>query len=167
MTSFYDDIDLDDMRFDADKQVIYAASRSILPPVKSLCRLDILIFHLTPQQMFTYPCPCGDRFQITVEDLEDGEEVMRTRALPACSQPPLQPPPSPPPFSSSSSSSSPQVARCPSCSLIIRVMFVPLTPSRKISNPHSVTTQKNSLPLYPRRGTNVLLQRRLISPPPP
>ncbi|XP_054153499.1 diphthamide biosynthesis protein 3-like [Oppia nitens] len=38
---------------------------------------------------FTYPCPCGDTFAITREDLENGEDV----------------------------------ARCPSCSLIVRVIF--------------------------------------------
>jgi hypothetical protein len=53
-------------------------------------------------QMFTYPCPCGDRFQITVEDLEDGEEVLPplNLALAACSLPHLpstSPPPLPPP----------------------------------------------------------------------
>ena len=24
---------------------------------------------------YTYPCPCGDKFFITVEDLENGEEI--------------------------------------------------------------------------------------------
>ena len=40
-------------------------------------------------QIFYYPCPCGDRFQITVEELQDGEEV----------------------------------AHCPSCTLIIRIIY--------------------------------------------
>ncbi|XP_068530413.1 diphthamide biosynthesis protein 3 [Anas acuta] len=38
---------------------------------------------------YSYPCPCGDRFLITREDLENGEEV----------------------------------ATCPSCSLILRVIY--------------------------------------------
>ncbi|CAG2109370.1 unnamed protein product, partial [Medioppia subpectinata] len=38
---------------------------------------------------FSYPCPCGDTFTITREDLENGEDV----------------------------------ARCPSCSLIVRVIY--------------------------------------------
>ncbi|KAL7615196.1 diphthamide biosynthesis protein 3 [Lactuca sativa] len=38
---------------------------------------------------FTYPCPCGDLFQITKEDLKIGEEI----------------------------------ARCPSCSLYITVIY--------------------------------------------
>lgn len=39
-------------------------------------------------QTFFYPCPCGDKFQISFEELAMGEEI----------------------------------ARCPSCSLIIRVI---------------------------------------------
>ncbi|XP_074571952.1 diphthamide biosynthesis protein 3 [Curcuma longa] len=42
-------------------------------------------------QAFTYPCPCGDLFQITKEDLRLGEEI----------------------------------ARCPSCSLFITVVYNP------------------------------------------
>ncbi|XP_009607113.2 diphthamide biosynthesis protein 3-like [Nicotiana tomentosiformis] len=33
-------------------------------------------------QAFTYPCPCGDLFQITKEDLKLGEEIAR---CPSCS----------------------------------------------------------------------------------
>eukprot|EP01018_Ginkgo_biloba_P007896 Gb_21404 [translate_table: standard] len=40
-------------------------------------------------QAFTYPCPCGDLFQITKADLQAGEEI----------------------------------ARCPSCSLYITVVY--------------------------------------------
>ncbi|QIW96806.1 hypothetical protein AMS68_002324 [Peltaster fructicola] len=40
-------------------------------------------------QMYHYPCPCGDRFEINIDDLRDGEEI----------------------------------AVCPSCSLMIRVIF--------------------------------------------
>ena len=40
-------------------------------------------------QIYHYPCPCGDRFQIAVEDLWDEEDI----------------------------------AVCPSCSLMIRVIF--------------------------------------------
>lgn len=32
--------------------------------------------------IFYYPCPCGDRFQITLEDLKNGEEIAR---CPSCS----------------------------------------------------------------------------------
>ncbi|VDL95382.1 unnamed protein product [Schistocephalus solidus] len=41
------------------------------------------------EETFFYPCPCGDRFQITKEELESGEDI----------------------------------ARCPSCSLMIRVIY--------------------------------------------
>ena len=40
-------------------------------------------------QIYHYPCPCGDRFEIAIADLRDGEEV----------------------------------AVCPSCSLMIKVIF--------------------------------------------
>ncbi|KAL6963930.1 hypothetical protein U1Q18_034937 [Sarracenia purpurea var. burkii] len=33
-------------------------------------------------QAFTYPCPCGDLFQITKEDLRLGEDIAR---CPSCS----------------------------------------------------------------------------------
>lgn len=42
-------------------------------------------------QLYHYPCPCGDRFEITKESLEAGEDV----------------------------------AVCPSCSLIVRVIYEP------------------------------------------
>lgn len=59
--NIYDDVEIEDMTFDEDRQV------------------------------FTYPCPCGDRFVITVDELMDGEEI----------------------------------ARCPSCSLQIKVVYDP------------------------------------------
>ena len=55
----YDEIEIEDMTFDSTLQ----------------------IYH--------YPCPCGDRFEISIGDLRDGEEI----------------------------------AVCPSCSLMIRVVF--------------------------------------------
>lgn len=33
-------------------------------------------------QMFTYPCPCGDRFQIYLDDMFEGEKVA---VCPSCS----------------------------------------------------------------------------------
>lgn len=57
--SFYDEIEIEDMEYIEELQTFY------------------------------YPCPCGDKFEITLEDLECGEEV----------------------------------ARCPSCSLIIKVIY--------------------------------------------
>lgn len=43
------------------------------------------------EEMYYYPCPCGDRFQISKEELMEGEEV----------------------------------ATCPSCSLIVKVIYDP------------------------------------------
>lgn len=44
-------------------------------------------------QAFVYQCPCGDLFQITLDELRAGEEI----------------------------------ARCPSCSLFIRVIYNPVS----------------------------------------
>ena len=57
--AIYDEIEIEDMTFDKDLQ------------------------------LYTYPCPCGDKFQIALGDLEDSEDI----------------------------------AVCPSCSLMIRVIF--------------------------------------------
>jgi diphthamide biosynthesis protein 3 len=43
------------------------------------------------EQMYYYPCPCGDKFRIGLEELHDGEDI----------------------------------AKCPSCSLRIMVIFDP------------------------------------------
>jgi diphthamide biosynthesis protein 3 len=59
MAAFYDEVELEDFTFDSEDHIYY------------------------------YPCPCGDRFQITEAELEDGEEI----------------------------------ARCPSCSLMLRVIY--------------------------------------------
>lgn len=50
--STYDDVEIEDMVFDPDTQI------------------------------FTYPCPCGDRFQITIDDMYDGENIA---VCPSCS----------------------------------------------------------------------------------
>lgn len=60
--NFYDEVELEDMAYDEDRD------------------------------LFHYPCPCGDRFEITRQQLKDAEDV----------------------------------AKCPSCSLIIRVVFDPV-----------------------------------------
>lgn len=51
--------------------------------------------------VYQFPCPCGDKFQITLEDLLDEQDI----------------------------------AVCPSCSLMIRVIF-DLVCSTKTSSPH-------------------------------
>ena len=43
--SIYDEIEIEDMVFDPDLQ----------------------IYH--------FPCPCGDRFEIAIDDLRDGEDI--------------------------------------------------------------------------------------------
>lgn len=57
--NFYDEIEIEDMTYD----------------------LNLEIYH--------YPCPCGDKFEISISDLRDGEDI----------------------------------AVCPSCSLMIKVIF--------------------------------------------
>lgn len=43
--SFYEEVEIEDMTYDAE------------------------------QLMYFYPCPCGDKFRITLEELYDGEDV--------------------------------------------------------------------------------------------
>ncbi|KAH3839620.1 hypothetical protein DPMN_113052 [Dreissena polymorpha] len=52
MTVFHDEIEIEDMEFDKETETYY------------------------------YPCPCGDRFEITKEDLLNGEDVAK---CPSCS----------------------------------------------------------------------------------
>uniref|UniRef100_A0AAX7V3U1 Diphthamide biosynthesis protein 3 n=1 Tax=Astatotilapia calliptera TaxID=8154 RepID=A0AAX7V3U1_ASTCA len=59
MSVFHDEVEIEDFEYDEDTETYY------------------------------FPCPCGDRFAITKEDLENGEEV----------------------------------ATCPSCSLIVKVIY--------------------------------------------
>ncbi|KAF2689644.1 zf-CSL-domain-containing protein [Lentithecium fluviatile CBS 122367] len=46
-------------------------------------------FYDSTLQIYHHPCPCGDRFEIPLADMRDGEDI----------------------------------ARCPSCSLMIRIIF--------------------------------------------
>ncbi|CAH0402306.1 unnamed protein product [Chilo suppressalis] len=59
MTIFHDEVEIEDFEYDEDDEMYY------------------------------YPCPCGDRFQISKEELMAGEEV----------------------------------ATCPSCSLVVKVIY--------------------------------------------
>ncbi|PWY98348.1 zf-CSL-domain-containing protein [Testicularia cyperi] len=80
--SYYDEIELEDMSYDEEKD------------------------------LFHYPCPCGDRFEITRSQLKDAEDV----------------------------------ARCPSCSLIIRVVFDPIDFEDDDEPPrNTVDTSSNSV----------------------
>lgn len=64
MGAYYDEIEIEDMVWDENKAVYH------------------------------YPCPCGDRFEISRRQLADCEDI----------------------------------ATCPSCSLIIRIIFDPVSP---------------------------------------
>uniref|UniRef100_K3WTP3 Diphthamide biosynthesis protein 3 n=1 Tax=Globisporangium ultimum (strain ATCC 200006 / CBS 805.95 / DAOM BR144) TaxID=431595 RepID=K3WTP3_GLOUD len=50
--SVYDEVEIEDMEYDAEEQVYY------------------------------YPCPCGDKFFITLDELYDGEDIA---TCPSCS----------------------------------------------------------------------------------
>lgn len=52
MSVFHDEVEIEDFEFDDETETYY------------------------------YPCPCGDRFEITKEDLENGEDVA---TCPSCS----------------------------------------------------------------------------------
>lgn len=52
MSVYHDEVEIEDMEYDEETESYY------------------------------YPCPCGDRFQISLEDLENGEE---TATCPSCS----------------------------------------------------------------------------------
>lgn len=59
MSIYHDEVEIEDMEYDEETETYY------------------------------YPCPCGDRFEITKEELESGEDV----------------------------------AKCPSCSLMLKVIY--------------------------------------------
>jgi diphthamide biosynthesis protein 3 len=61
MALYYDEIEIEDFTYDKERD------------------------------LYTYPCPCGDKFQISTAQLRNGEDI----------------------------------ARCPSCSLIVRVIYDP------------------------------------------
>jgi len=52
-------------------------------------------FYDVTLQIYHHPCPCGDRFEISIADMRDGEDI----------------------------------ARCPSCSLMIRIIFDAVRPA--------------------------------------
>lgn len=72
MGAYYDEIEIEDMAWDDEKRVYH------------------------------YPCPCGDRFEISKKQLKNYEDI----------------------------------ATCPSCSLIIRVIYDPVSLSPMFSPPY-------------------------------
>ena len=45
MSSIYEEVEIEDMKFDETTE------------------------------MYTYPCPCGDKFSVSLEELRDGEDI--------------------------------------------------------------------------------------------
>ena len=84
MGAYYDEIEIEDMSWDAEKGVYH------------------------------YPCPCGDRFEISRQQLAACEDI----------------------------------ATCPSCSLIIRVIYDPVACRRSRSTVHGAMLLTG---LYPAR----------------
>ncbi|CAF0954878.1 unnamed protein product [Adineta steineri] len=80
-------------------QIAVGASAALGVMVTAAAACDRMAFHDEVEiedfeyddesETYYWPCPCGDRFQITKEELESGEDT----------------------------------ARCPSCSLIVRVIY--------------------------------------------
>nr|CAH0104658.1 unnamed protein product [Daphnia galeata] len=81
MSVYHDEVEIEDFEYDSDSEIYF------------------------------YPCPCGDRFEITKEQLENGEEE----------------------------------ATCPSCSLIVKVIYnkEEFMESEEIT--HSSSNKKESL----------------------
>lgn len=75
MSVFHDEVEIEDFEYDEEEETYY------------------------------YPCPCGDRFAISREELEAGEEV----------------------------------ATCPSCSLIVKVIYNPEDFEPTEDTTHTVT----------------------------
>lgn len=73
-------------------KLFYSCSKVYEAPFKMSIydeiEIEDMIFH-EATSLYTYPCPCGDQFEILLQDLRDGEDV----------------------------------AVCPSCSLMIKVIF--------------------------------------------
>lgn len=83
MSVYHDEIEIEDFEFDEENE----------------------IYH--------YPCPCGDRFEISKDDLLAGEEI----------------------------------ATCPSCSLIVRVIYDPDMFKYEMDDESQLNTKINELTL--------------------
>ncbi|KAI4126540.1 MAG: hypothetical protein LQ338_003696 [Usnochroma carphineum] len=51
------------------------------PSIYDEIELEDLTYH-PDTTLYTYPCPCGDQFEITLQDLRDGEDIA---VCPSCS----------------------------------------------------------------------------------
>ncbi|KAL9599811.1 MAG: hypothetical protein Q9219_003597 [cf. Caloplaca sp. 3 TL-2023] len=74
--------------FPKSQSTILTNSTMAEPSIYDEIELEDLAYH-PETTLYTYPCPCGDQFEITLQDLREGEDI----------------------------------AVCPSCSLMIRVIF--------------------------------------------
>ena len=45
-----------------------------MAPVYEEVEIEDMVFH-PESQTFTYPCPCGDKFVISLAELYDGEDI--------------------------------------------------------------------------------------------
>jgi diphthamide biosynthesis protein 3 len=80
-------------------------------------------------EIYHHPCPCGDRFEISVADMRDGEDI----------------------------------ARCPSCSLMIRIIFDPVSVFYlRVNHSRENETDNTCSRTYPQRRRSK--QRALPSP---
>lgn len=67
-------------------------------------------FYDATLQIYHHPCPCGDRFEISIADMRDGEDI----------------------------------ARCPSCSLMIRIIFDQVCPRAEEPKTSSIANNSES-----------------------
>lgn len=104
MANFYDEVEIEDMSFDKGKSIAWTLCQErkaqvfytdtchllkILAGQNSSCDLEYYADTKLENGLYHFPCPCGDRFEITLAQLKEGDDV----------------------------------ARCPSCSLIINVIY--------------------------------------------
>lgn len=80
MGAYYDEIEIEDMTWDEVLITVH------------VCVLAYKRFLLQEKRVYHYPCPCGDRFEISRQQLKEYEDI----------------------------------ATCPSCSLVIRVVYDPV-----------------------------------------
>ncbi|KAI4241811.1 MAG: hypothetical protein L6R40_004357 [Gallowayella cf. fulva] len=48
------------------------------PSIYDEIELEDLTYH-ADTTLYTYPCPCGDQFEISLQDLRDGEDIAELR----------------------------------------------------------------------------------------
>lgn len=79
-------------------------------------------------QIYHHPCPCGDRFEISIADMRDGEDI----------------------------------ARCPSCSLMIRIIFDAVCICSNILQVNVLTCGRR---ISPRKRSRSRMRRRVLPSP--